>query len=260
MRILTKAMLGLVPLAWLWAPVASAAQLSWKQACTGPEHVCSASKADSASKTTALTKAKSKVAKAKAKAPADFASDEDKPVKKTKKIAKAKAKPQHEVAEVKPKKKVIAKAKAQDDDENDKPVKKSASKKKVIAKAKPQDDDEDEKPVKKSASKKNKGGDDDGGSVYETGVASWYGGNFNGRKTANGETYDMWEMTAAHKSLPFGTRVKVTNTKTGDSTIVRINDRGPFVGGRVIDLSRAAANDINMGGLAPVKLTILGKG
>ena len=112
--------------------------------------------------------------------------------------------------------------------------------------------------VKVAKSKGNK----EGGSSYQSGMASWYGGNFNGRKTANGEIYNMNEMTAAHKTLPFGTRVRVTNTRNGDSTIVRINDRGPFVGGRVIDLSRAAASDIGItnSGVGPVKLTILGKG
>ena len=73
-------------------------------------------------------------------------------------------------------------------------------------------------------------------------MASWYGGNFHGRKTANGETYNMNEWTAAHKTLPFGTRVRVTNTRNGDTLIVRINDRGPFIAGRIIDLSRAAAS------------------
>jgi rare lipoprotein A len=69
-------------------------------------------------------------------------------------------------------------------------------------------------------------------------------------------------MTAAHKTLPFGTRVRVTNTRNGDSVVVRINDRGPYVGGRVIDLSRAAASEIGLtaSGVAPVKVAILGKG
>ena len=241
MRILLKSVFGILPLTLLAAPAALAAQPSWKQACIGPEHVCSPVKGEAASNSTTVSKAKPQTAKLKSAKPAAVASEAEKPSKVAKKkIAKAKVKPQ--------------------DDEDDQPVKKSVAKKKVIAKAKPQDDDDDEKPIKKVASKKSKGGDDEGGSAYESGVASWYGGNFNGRKTANGETYDMWEMTAAHKSLPFGTRVKVTNTRNGNSTIVRINDRGPFVGGRVIDLSRAAANDIGMDGLASVKLTILGKG
>jgi rare lipoprotein A len=101
-----------------------------------------------------------------------------------------------------------------------------------------------------------------GGTSYQGGVASWYGGNFHGRKTANGETYNMNAMTAAHKTLPFGTKVRVTNTRNGDSVVVRINDRGPFIAGRVIDLSRAAASQIGVtsSGVAPVKLAILGRG
>ena len=263
MRIFMKTVFGILPMTLLGAPVALAAQPSWKHECVGPEHVCSSVKGEAASNTTTVSKAKPKTAKLKSAKPAAVASELDKPSKVAKKKI-AKAKPQDDEADtpvkkVQSKKKVIAKTKPQNDDEDDQPAKKSVAKKKVIAKAKPQDDDEDAKPAKKVASKKSKGGDG-GGSVYETGVASWYGGNFNGRKTANGETYDMWAMTAAHKSLPFGTVVKVTNTKNGDSTVVRINDRGPFVGGRVIDLSRAAANDINLDGLANVKLTILGKG
>ncbi len=101
-----------------------------------------------------------------------------------------------------------------------------------------------------------------GGSSFQSGMASWYGGNFHGRRTANGETYNMNALTAAHKTLPFGTRVRVTNTRNGDSVVVRINDRGPFVGGRVIDLSRAAASQIGVtsSGVAPVKLAVLGRG
>jgi rare lipoprotein A len=92
-----------------------------------------------------------------------------------------------------------------------------------------------------------------------SGSASWYGGQFHGRKTANGERYDMNGLTAAHRSLPFGTKVRVTNKKTGKSVVVRINDRGPFVGKRVIDLSRGAAKSINMlgTGVASVNLQVL---
>ena len=79
-----------------------------------------------------------------------------------------------------------------------------------------------------------------------TGVASWYGPGFHGRRTANGEVYDQYELTAAHRTLPLGTRVCVTNLDNGRSVEVRINDRGPFVGGRVIDLSYAAARVIGM--------------
>ena len=90
----------------------------------------------------------------------------------------------------------------------------------------------------------------------ETGYASWYGGKFQGRQTANGETFDTNTLTAAHKTLPFGTIVEVTNLKNGKSVQVRINDRGPFVEGRIIDLSRAAAVEIGMmgAGIAPVRV------
>lgn len=93
------------------------------------------------------------------------------------------------------------------------------------------------------------------------GKASWYGPGFHGRLTANGERYNQNAMTAAHKNLRFGTRVKVTNLNNGRSVIVRINDRGPFVKGRVIDLSAAAARSLNMihSGVAPVKVTVLGR-
>ncbi len=80
-----------------------------------------------------------------------------------------------------------------------------------------------------------------GGRDLQRGVASWYGPGFHGRRTANGERFDMNELTAAHKTLPFGTRVLVHNPRTGREVVVRINDRGPFIKGRVIDLSKAAA-------------------
>lgn len=137
----------------------------------------------------------------------------------------------------------------------------TVKKTKKIAKAQDADEAPVAKPKKKAkvAAKKNSDGDT-GGKSYQSGVASWYGGYFHGRTTANGEKYNQWAMTAAHKTLPFGTRVKVTNTRNGDSVIVRINDRGPFIAGRIIDLSKAAANDIGMSGVAPVKVAILGKG
>ncbi len=80
----------------------------------------------------------------------------------------------------------------------------------------------------------------------ETGVASWYGGRFHGRKTASGERYNQNKMTAAHKTLPFGTRVRVKNLNNGKSVSVVINDRGPFTKGRIIDVSRAAARKLDM--------------
>ena len=93
-----------------------------------------------------------------------------------------------------------------------------------------------------------------GGREIERGLASWYGGKFHGRRTASGEPYDMHAMTAAHKTLPFGTRVRVRHAETGKEVVVRINDRGPFIRGRVIDLSRAAAASIGVmqAGVAPV--------
>lgn len=75
----------------------------------------------------------------------------------------------------------------------------------------------------------------------QTGLASWYGRQFHGRQTANGERFDMHGMTAAHKSLPLGCTVRVTNKANGKSVIVKVNDRGPFVGNRVLDLSYAAS-------------------
>lgn len=93
----------------------------------------------------------------------------------------------------------------------------------------------------------------------EVGVASYYGAKFHGRLTANGETFDMNELTAAHPRLAFGTRVKVTDLEANRSVVVRINDRGPFVKGRIIDLSQAAAQELQMiqSGLARVKLEVL---
>ena len=93
----------------------------------------------------------------------------------------------------------------------------------------------------------------------QLGEASWYGGKFHGRKTANGEKYDMHQKSAAHKILPFNTYVKVLNLSNNKYTIVRINDRGPFKKGRIIDLSYAAAKEIDLvgPGVAKVKITAL---
>ncbi len=93
----------------------------------------------------------------------------------------------------------------------------------------------------------------------ETGVASWYGPKFHGKKTASGERYNQNAMTAAHKTLPFGTRLRVTNLDNNKNVTVVVNDRGPFVDGRIIDLSRAAANKLDMmhSGTARVKLQSL---
>lgn len=91
----------------------------------------------------------------------------------------------------------------------------------------------------------------------ETGHASWYGPGFHGKKTACGQIYNQNQLTAAHKTLPCGTRVKVTNKKNGRSVVVTINDRGPYIPGRIIDLSKAAASRIGMSGTAGVCLKIL---
>jgi len=85
-------------------------------------------------------------------------------------------------------------------------------------------------------------------SYYQLGIASWYGEEFHGKRTSSGEIYNMYEMTAAHKSLPFGTKVLVVDLQTGRSVIVRINDRGPFIHGRIIDLSFAAAKKLGIVG------------
>lgn len=96
--------------------------------------------------------------------------------------------------------------------------------------------------------------------LAETGVASWYGNEHHGRRTASGERFDQNALTAAHRTLPFGTKVKVENLKNGRTVVVRINDRGPARWtGRIIDLSRAAADRLKMrrAGLAKVRITVL---
>ncbi|HEY3742011.1 MAG TPA: septal ring lytic transglycosylase RlpA family protein [Bryobacteraceae bacterium] len=93
----------------------------------------------------------------------------------------------------------------------------------------------------------------------QTGIASWYGEPYHGRKTASGEVYDMNRWTAAHRTLPFGTWIEVTNLSNAQRVSVRVNDRGPFVRGRIIDLSRAAATQIGMigPGTARVRLKVI---
>jgi rare lipoprotein A len=97
------------------------------------------------------------------------------------------------------------------------------------------------------------------GEYVEEGVASWYGDPFNGHRTSNGEVYDMYQFTAAHRTLPFGVVLRVTNLSNGKQTEVRINDRGPFVGNRIIDLSLSAARAIEMvgPGTAQVRIEML---
>mgnify|MGYP001355727589 CR=1 FL=1 len=221
MRLLTKIVFAFVPALLLAGGAAEAATGDWRQSCVGPEVACSSSPAAPAEKT---------AVKVKAKKPAAATSNNavSKP-KKVKKIAKA---PVDDAAPVKVKKaKKIAKVQSEGE-----PASKPKKKSKVASKT------------------------SSGGGAGQSGVASWYGGYFHGRTTANGEKYNQWAMTAAHKTLPFGTKVRVTNVNNGNSVVVRINDRGPFIKGRIIDLSKAAANDIGMSGVAPVKVTILGKG
>ena len=93
----------------------------------------------------------------------------------------------------------------------------------------------------------------------EKGIASWYGKDFHGRKTANGEIYDMYKYTAAHRFLPLGCHVKVTNLKNQKSVMVRVNDRGPFIKGRILDLSYMAARELDIveDGIAPIKLEVV---
>lgn len=91
----------------------------------------------------------------------------------------------------------------------------------------------------------------------QTGYASWYGGKFHGRKTANGERYNKYANTCAHKTLRFGTRVRVKNLSNGRVATCRVNDRGPFIKGRIIDVSRGVASKLNMlkSGVARVRIT-----
>ncbi len=100
------------------------------------------------------------------------------------------------------------------------------------------------------------------GASVQKGKATWYGNEYHGRKTASGEVFDQWAMTAAHKKLPFGTIVEVKNLKNNKKVKVRINDRGPFVRDRIIDLSRAAAEKIDLVrlGVAPVRVEVLRRG
>lgn len=94
---------------------------------------------------------------------------------------------------------------------------------------------------------------------YQIGTASWYGSEFHGKETASGEAFNMYDLTAAHLTLPLGTRVKVTNLRNGRSVVVRINDRGPVVEGRIIDLSYGAAKalDLKARGLQRVRLDVV---
>lgn len=91
----------------------------------------------------------------------------------------------------------------------------------------------------------------------QNGMASWYGPGFHGKRTASGERFDTNEMTAAHRTLPFGTKVRVVNKRNGKSVVVRINDRGPYAHGRVIDLSKASAQALGISGVGAVEIAQL---
>ncbi len=97
--------------------------------------------------------------------------------------------------------------------------------------------------------------------AVETGIASFYHDSLHGNRTASGQIYDKGKMSAAHKSLPLGSRVRVTDKRTGKTIVVQVNDRGPFVKGRIIDLSRRAAKELGIirRGVAPVKVEVLSR-
>lgn len=97
------------------------------------------------------------------------------------------------------------------------------------------------------------------GEFRQVGIASWYGPGFHGKPTASGATFSQYELTAAHRKLPLGTHARVTNLTNGRSVVVEINDRGPYIDGRVIDLSRAAAAELGIidDGLAKVRIDVL---
>ena len=136
--------------------------------------------------------------------------------------------------------------------DDDKPVRRKARKQETA-----KNDDNDDKPARRRARRSND--DDNGGGTVLTGAASYY---WEPQALASGGRFNPNAYTAAHKTLPFGTRVRVTNQRNGQSVDVVINDRGPYVGGRIIDLSKAAAHDINMqnSGVVPVTVRILGRG
>jgi rare lipoprotein A len=112
--------------------------------------------------------------------------------------------------------------------------------------------------VTKSGKKSTKAQGSDKAKPYQIGYASWYGKQFHGRVTASGEDFDMFELTAAHRKLPLGTYVKVTNLRNGKWIIVRVNDRGPYVAGRIMDLSYSAARMLNFrSGVERVRLDVI---
>jgi rare lipoprotein A len=113
-------------------------------------------------------------------------------------------------------------------------------------------------PKESKVSKTSRSAQASGKAPYQIGVASWYGKQFHGRSTASGEGFDMFELTAAHRQLPLGTYVKVTNLHNGKWIVVRVNDRGPYVEGRIMDLSYGAARMLSFrSGLERVRLDVV---
>lgn len=140
--------------------------------------------------------------------------------------------------------------------DDDAPVRASKPRKQRVAAV---SKDDDEKPARRKRARNTSSDNDSGGGASYSGKASYY---WEPQALASGGRFNPNAMTAAHKTLPFGTRVRVTNQNNGQSVEVVINDRGPYVGGRIIDLSKAAAHSINMqgSGVAPVTVRVLGRG
>jgi rare lipoprotein A len=139
---------------------------------------------------------------------------------------------------------------------DDAPVRAAKARKQRVASVTTYDD---EKPARRKRARNTSSDNDSGGGASTSGKASYY---WQPQALASGGRFNPNAMTAAHKTLPFGTRVRVTNQNNGQSVDVVINDRGPYVGGRIIDLSKAAAHSINMqgSGVAPVTVRVLGRG
>ena len=140
--------------------------------------------------------------------------------------------------------------------DDDAPVRAAKSRKQRVASV---SNDDDEKPARRKRARNSSSDNDSGGGASYSGKASYY---WEPQALASGGRFNPNALTAAHKTLPFGTRVRVTNQNNGQSVDVVINDRGPYVGGRIIDLSKAAAQSINMqgAGVAPVTVRVLGRG
>jgi rare lipoprotein A len=135
--------------------------------------------------------------------------------------------------------------------DHQKPRSKTSADPEVVGSSKPETSN---RPLKKSRTRKTQPKP----KPYQVGMASWYGKQFHGKTTASGEDFDMFELTAAHKQLPLGSYVKVTNLRNGKWVIVRVNDRGPYVGNRIMDLSYSAARMLSFrSGLERVRLDVI---